>query len=145
MFYLHIKIISILQDVFTLKTELMGSLMESHIYFTHQQEIQFVIDIGMLDLITSCKQLNFSYSIELIKKKKGTTSSLYYYESSNLCRTCLTQLIHTMSLVFTQYPILIKQVHSQLIDQEVFGRSFLTATFNQKFIHRSKQLSEHNI
>jgi hypothetical protein len=71
MFYLHIKIISVLQDVFTLKTELVGSLMETHIYYSHQQEIQFVIDIGMLDLITSCKQLNFSYSTELIKKNKG--------------------------------------------------------------------------
>jgi hypothetical protein len=89
MFYLHIKIISVLQDVFTLKTELAGSLMETHIYYSHQQEIQFVIDIGMLDLITSCKQLNFSYSTELIKKQ-GAVGSLYYYENSNLCRTHLT-------------------------------------------------------
>ena len=78
-----------MQDVFTFKTELAGSLMETHIYYSHQEEIQFIIDIGMLDLITSCKQLNFSYSTELIKKQ-GVVGSLYYYETSNLYRTSLT-------------------------------------------------------
>jgi hypothetical protein len=78
-----------LQDVFTLKNELPGSLMETHIYYSHQQEIQFVIDIGMLELITSCKQLIFSYSTELIKKQGGV-GSLYYYENGNFCRTCVT-------------------------------------------------------